>query len=105
MGCYHVDLPNGGHGIICGKLGQHCAHCARVGDYLCDYPVGKGRNGQPRTCDAPLCEVHAFEIGPDLHYCPAHNQRWQLYLAEGGEAKELANVTPYRRNPKQEDLF
>lgn len=52
-----------GEGI---KMCSHhsCAYCA---DYLCDWPMGKGK-----TCDAPLCEDHASEIGVDLHLCPVH---------------------------------
>ena len=92
MGCYHLDLPSGGTGIICGKLGKPCASCSRPADYLCDFPVGKGK-----TCDRRMCEKHAAEVGPDLHYCTAHHAQWERFRASGGVERELANVVPYRQ--------
>lgn len=37
-----------------------------ISSLLCDWPVDGG------TCDAPLCEEHAYEISPDRHLCPRH---------------------------------
>jgi len=34
--------------------------------FLCDWPVDGS------TCDAPLCEEHAHQVGADRHYCPRH---------------------------------
>ncbi len=63
-----------------------CSCCRVIADYMCDYPMGKGK-----TCDAPLCADHAIvqgrrpsnqlrlsfdeEIPPEdaLHFCPAHH--------------------------------
>ena len=78
--------------FIRGDLGPHCAHCAGVGDYLCDYPVGENK-----TCDAPLCETHAKEIGENLHYCPAHAREWQKFVDDGGAKQALSNVIPLKR--------
>lgn len=79
--------------FMCGKLGPHCADCSWVSGYLCDYPVGKGK-----TCDRPLCEDHANEVAPDLHYCNVHYREWEEFRKSGGVEKELKNVTPF---PKQ----
>lgn len=49
---------------------EGCGLCNRCADYLCDYPLGKGK-----TCDTLLCEAHAivqWEAGSDLHFCPNH---------------------------------
>lgn len=40
--------------------------CGTPHSRLCDAPV----NG--RTCDAALCDTHAFRVGPDRDRCPAH---------------------------------
>ena len=70
-GSYEMYLahrePGPTHMHICGDLGPHCAECAGVGGNLCDYPVGNDK-----TCDRPLCDDHATEVAPDVHYCRAH---------------------------------
>ena len=76
---------------ICGDLGAHCHRCAGVGDFLCDFPVGDGK-----TCDAPMCEQHAHEIGIELHYCQAHYDMWQQFKASGGVDKALCNVVAFK---------
>jgi hypothetical protein len=61
MPCYHIP-----GGIICGKLGQHCRDCGEVSGFLCDYPVGD------KTCNRPMCEEHATQVGRNRHYCRLH---------------------------------
>ncbi|WOI45887.1 hypothetical protein [Acidovorax sp. BLS4] len=39
--------------------------CGAWSAFLCD-----GRAEGRSTCDAPLCEAHARQIGPDRHLCP-----------------------------------
>lgn len=92
MPCYFKDEP-GGRVFMCGDLGAHCAECGWFGDYLCDYPVGDGK-----TCDRQLCEGHANEIAPDLHYCAAHLGMWNAYRDSGAEVRELENVVPFRKS-------
>jgi len=87
MPCYQT--PDGM--FICGELGPHCADCMDVADYLCDFPVGEGK-----TCDRNLCEAHATEIAPELHYCVPHRGMWEAFVADGGVRSELRNVIPYR---------
>lgn len=35
--------------------------------YQCDWPMGRGK-----TCDAILCDDHAFQIAEEKHLCPIH---------------------------------
>ena len=41
--------------------------CMAPSAYLCDGANSANRSG---TCDAPLCEVHAREVGKNRHLCP-----------------------------------
>lgn len=52
-----------------GFSSQHAeaTHCLAVSTHLCDWPVDGGR-----TCDLPLCDAHAREVGKNRHYCPDH---------------------------------
>jgi hypothetical protein len=43
--------------------------CRGIGSLLCDAPVG-----EEGTCDMPLCERCATEVGPDRHLCPKHKE-------------------------------
>lgn len=72
-------IPGLGHVHIRGrKLPDPCAavvgigerrhRCADLSAYLCDWPTGSGR-----TCDAALCEAHAWEISTNRHLCPVHH--------------------------------
>lgn len=72
MPCTPVKLPDGTVAIVCGRSrrGPSCKDCRAPATLLCDYPVGAGK-----TCDRRVCEGHAHEIGPDLHYCRTH---WQM---------------------------
>lgn len=51
----------------------HCSvdGCLRVGGYLCDFKTGR------TTCDKPMCEKHAHEVGTDRHYCGHHHRVFQ----------------------------
>ncbi|WP_423457999.1 hypothetical protein [Ottowia sp. VDI28] len=42
--------------------------CLAPSGYLCDGPPQ--RQGAS-TCDQPMCEAHARQIGPNRHLCPA----------------------------------
>lgn len=75
-----------GIGVMHVKMGgrkRHLAPCAAVvgfhseageqeqchqwSEFLCDWATMPGR-----TCDAPLCESHAREVGKNRHFCPEH---------------------------------
>jgi hypothetical protein len=93
MTCYVINLKDGGTAFLCGDLGPHCAadKCGAPGnEFLCDYPVGEGQ-----TCDLPLCASHAYEVAPNVHYCPGHLTLWSEFRKAGGVEKELANVVPF----------
>lgn len=92
MPCYRIPMKHGGHAFLCGDLGPHCAaeKCADVSGFLCDYPVGNNK-----TCDLPLCQSHAFETAPDIHYCPGHLILWQQFVADGKVDAVLESITPF----------
>lgn len=94
MPCYIERLKDGGTVFMCGDLGPQCAaeKCAAATDYLCDYPVGDGK-----TCDLPLCDSHAYEVAPNIHYCPGHLTLWAEFRKSGGVQAELENVVPYKQ--------
>lgn len=104
MPCYLERMPGGGSAIVCGKLGPHCAAgCGASTGFLCDYPVGDGK-----TCDLPLCASHAYEVAPNVHYCPGHLTLWQEFRRCGGVERELTNVVPYPARtgkPENGELF
>ena len=48
--------------------------CMAPSGFLCDGPPPPERQGDYHgtgTCDRPLCEAHARQIGPNRHLCPA----------------------------------
>ena len=85
MGGAYIKGPEGRWDVhVCGSGIKACG-CGRYAEYLCDWPLGKGK-----TCDAPLCEIHAisqgfgrsnqlrlFDNAPDpkteIHFCPTHH--------------------------------
>ena len=92
MACYIEHMDNGNVAFLCGDLGQHCSNekCGAVGQFLCDYPVGDGK-----TCDAALCQSHAFEVAPNIHYCHGHLLLWKEFRLRNGEFSVLKNVVPF----------
>jgi hypothetical protein len=68
-----TEIVPGGDHILCGDLGPPCSDptCGDVGDNLCDWPMGRGK-----TCDLPLCDDHAREIGENRHLCFIHHPMW-----------------------------
>ena len=94
MPCYIERMKDGGTMFMCGNLGPHCAaeKCGALGVNLCDYPVG-----DDITCDLPLCDSHAYEVAPNVHYCPGHLVLWKEFRDSGREKKELENVVPFRQ--------
>ena len=77
--------------FFCGRLGPPCADCSDFGDFLCDYPVGRGK-----TCDRSMCESHAHEIAPEIHYCDAHHGMWTEFKDSGGVKKSLKNIVAFK---------
>jgi hypothetical protein len=75
--CLHMKMPDGTVGIICGarQKRQFCA-CGRVSTKLCDWKVPGKKSG---TCDAPLCDQHAFAVAPDRDLCPEHQRAFDAW--------------------------
>jgi len=58
-----------------------CKFCnTGVATKLCDHPVLNG------TCNAPMCDRCATNIGPEMDYCPLHTRHRErqqsLFAAE-----------------------
>lgn len=49
------------------ELNGKVVRCCAMSSYLCDFELANGK-----TCDAPICDEHARQIGPDRHLCPTH---------------------------------
>lgn len=47
--------------------GQPMQICGAMSEFLCD-GAAAGHRG---TCDRPLCEAHATQVGPNSHLCPS----------------------------------
>jgi len=64
-----LKMQDGTVAHICTRGSQikGCSRCGFVSTKLCDYVHPGGRR-----CDAPLCDTHAVNVGPDLDYCPHH---------------------------------
>jgi hypothetical protein len=80
MHCTYVKLPGGMSAIVCtsGRSRvKHCTACDQVAPYLCDWKIGGGK-----TCDLPICAVHAEEVATDKHLCPKHSRAYQQWLTQ-----------------------
>lgn len=55
-----------------------CKYCTELAPFSCDFPMSAlgviYPDGQPRTCDAPICEAHRVHVGENLDYCIVHHQ-------------------------------
>ncbi len=69
--------------ISLNQVAGQCQWCNKPATKLCDFVIGKGQAG--RTCDRPLCEDHATNLGNVFYasheagheidttdYCPVH---------------------------------
>jgi hypothetical protein len=76
--CLKMGVGNGKFAIICGVRGlkpKFCA-CGRESHLLCDWKVKDKKSG---TCDAPICDQHALQVGTDKHLCPLHQKAWEAW--------------------------
>lgn len=76
MGCQSVKVP-GGDVFIC-RLGRRyrCVACTMVGGLQCDWKVSP-----TKTCDAYICPEHAFQVAPNKHLCPQHQEAYKGWQA------------------------
>lgn len=73
--CHVLKFSDGSPVLLCGLQGDKtfCGVCGRIAYLLCDWKVrGPGRG----TCDLPICEKHALQVGPDKHLCPLHQKAY-----------------------------
>jgi hypothetical protein len=78
MACETLDDGKGGTYIVCMRRvrSKRCLDCGRSGAaFLCDgpkTPLRYPRKSGSRTCDKPICQTCATEVGPDRHVCREH---------------------------------
>lgn len=80
MHCSHVKLPGGVRAIVCTSgrpRVKYCAACDKVAPYLCDWKLDGGK-----TCDVPICAIHAEQVAEDRHLCPTHSKAWAQWQAQ-----------------------
>jgi len=73
--CLEVKLPDGGVALVrmAGKRPANCRWCSSLHTKLCDFVVSSPQVvTHKKTCDAPMCDAHAKNVGPDKDYCPEH---------------------------------
>jgi hypothetical protein len=66
---HEILEPDNSPMIMCGdgmEPSDVCA-CAHFADYLCDWPVGRGK-----TCDIVMCDCCGTKVGDDKHLCAIH---------------------------------
>lgn len=72
-GFMHVKFARGVKAppACCARVGirGYESRCGVMAGNLCDWPVDGGG-----TCDAPICDAHATEVGKNRHYCQIHTR-------------------------------
>lgn len=58
--------------LICsrGKKAESCVVCGQPSTKLCDGFRAYDRDGNRKTCDAPMCDKHATPAGKNQDLCP-----------------------------------
>lgn len=76
MACSYL-IVDGQPVIACGRSRIHaCIECQAPAGKLCDWKLGSGK-----TCDAPLCDTHAHDMGRNKDLCHRHMTRWLRHPA------------------------
>jgi hypothetical protein len=76
--CETLKFPDGTMGIICGlRRSRKFCPCGRAAHLLCDWKMKDKKSG---TCDAPVCDQHAQQVGPDKHLCVLHQKAYADWL-------------------------
>lgn len=83
MACEHVQLPDGGSAIVCGRGRKPKCACGAPSTLACDWKVPSRQSG---TCDAPLCGKCGTSPAPGKDLCPAHAKAWSEWRALRGIA-------------------
>jgi hypothetical protein len=90
MGCaIFRTADRQGIGFMCGEGVRYepCRDCPVDSEYYCDFPVSEWK-----TCDAPLCEAHAYEVAEKIHYCKGHYELWMKFVDSGGIKEKLNQI-------------
>jgi hypothetical protein len=67
-----TEMMGGFEMIVCGEdLDWPVCACGITAEYLCDYPIGKGK-----TCDLNLCDRCKRSIGEDRDLCLVHHAQF-----------------------------
>ena len=87
MTCSSIKV-NGASVIVCHKgppLQQCCAKgCEEIAAFECDWKIAGGR-----TCDAPMCEAHRFNVSKNKDLCYDHHEAWKDHPANKQQALGL----------------
>jgi hypothetical protein len=74
--CQKLRLVDGSVAIVCGGHRTKKIACRWCGDpstKLCDFVISPPEQvTHKKTCDAPMCNAHAKNVGQDKDFCPAH---------------------------------
>lgn len=60
-------MPEAGQMFVCGDIKIEACACGHAADFLCDYPIGRGK-----TCDLALCGCCREAIGKERDLCRIH---------------------------------
>jgi hypothetical protein len=73
MICEGLKLPNGVSAIVCSRRrpAKRCAFCTAKATKLCDFEKERNWRGV-NTCDKPLCDRHAINVGRNRDHCHDH---------------------------------
>lgn len=76
--------------IICGVPHRSkCQYCGKPSEFLCDFPVGKNKQGKKKTCDRKLCRNCSQKgISQNVDFC-RYIIRSPKLLTSGGKNKLL----------------
>jgi hypothetical protein len=80
---------DGGPNFLCGDLIVPVCKCGIASDYLCDYPMGRGK-----TCDLSLCPNCSRHVGEELDLCEIH---FAEFTKKSGSSR--INPWPPKRTP------
>jgi hypothetical protein len=68
-----IKMQDGTVAHICTRGSRNpikaCVKCSAISTKLCDFKLPNRR-----TCDKPLCDRCAVNVGPNKDYCPDHPQ-------------------------------
>lgn len=90
MPCNWIKFADGtvAHIRTSGRQRRKCFYCGVMHEYLCDYPVGKTKNGKLKTCDRPLCSSCTQKgVSENVDFCREH-----FPLAKAAYERRLARA-------------